>query len=216
MMFRTMGTTLMLILLLSAMAEHGSARSSEDKSEVQVTIFSYYSDVDDDGKLDIYCDGNNAMKFYIFQNDINVTRIPIHKAKLFVNITFGAYTNTSILRSDEQGMALRGYSGRFQDSNTGFDFQIPARLNQYNMTITIKAYKDDILIYDGSIYCTYHMSGDPYQSYSRQTDPLIVFHFCEVFGIICYILFFEIYFMMFIIIRINNDGMNKLLIKNSK
>jgi len=117
-------------------------------------------DVDGDRRFDFYEDeiNNWVFTFEVLEGSGSDAKSkPVQFGIIWMNITMGAYTNSTRLITDLRGRVNFNYTATFKDSNTGFDFQIPAGERKTNMTVTIKFVGKEYYESSGrEWYCTYH------------------------------------------------------------
>ena len=140
-------------------------------------------DVDDpqDGKRDFFED---EIEDWIFTFQVlegtsaDTSGEEVQFGVVWLNITMGAYKNTTRQLTDVRGRVNFNFTSIFTDSSTGEEFKIPSLEDQHNMTVSVEfggrnlqaggGYKFSQREYD----CMYHLAEPPEPT---QTPWLVIF-----------------------------------------
>jgi hypothetical protein len=158
-------------------------------------IFFGPKDTDNDRRTDIYEDRIEewVFTFQVVEGSVADTNsAPVQYGIIWMNITMGAYTNSTRLITDMRGRVNFNYTSRFKDSNTGFDFQIPAKEDKTNLTITVKFegkqyYRESVRVYPAM----YHRASVPPREVTPWALVLLVIFLVLIFGIVALFFFYR-------------------------
>jgi hypothetical protein len=156
----------------------------------------YFGPVDrskpQDGRPDFYEDHPEEWVFtyQVLEGSTEVTSgDPVTYGVVWLNITMGAYTNTTRALTDIRGRVHFNFTSRFTDTATGNTFSIPAEEDQANLTLQLNFVGKQG--YTSSIktrYCTYYRE-EPVPPETVRWAILFLFLFI-LFLIACVVLFF--------------------------
>ncbi|MFO8051341.1 MAG: DUF4129 domain-containing protein [Thermoplasmatota archaeon] len=169
--------------------------SAEVWSSTRVSEVFFKPEDDDlppDRRYDLYEDrpGDWVFTWQILVGSTEVTSgDPVTYGTVWLNITMGAYTNTTRATTDIRGRVHFNFTSRFKDTATGNTFVITEDQDSSNLTIQIKFVGDDGFTESSKTYfCTYHRETPPEPV---ETNWALLFLILFIlFLIVCVALFF--------------------------
>lgn len=149
-------------------------------------------DLPPDRRYDLYEDQPSDWVFtwQVLEGSTEVTSgDPVTYGVVWLNITMGAYTNTTRALTDIRGRVHFNFTSRFKDTATGNTFVITEEMDTSNMTIQIKFVgKQGFTESSKTYFCTYHRESPPEETTTNWAVLFLILFI--LFLIVCVVLFF--------------------------